>query len=132
MADRPTDHDAHVALRIAMQRATLEAGDHREHVDAWRRARRAPYVGKLRELQGELVASVTRGRHSDAESREWGRLDPAYRAVLLFMGGVDGDVDVLAQRHWRELPEPERQAVKSEARTFRKAMLSLTSLTLRT
>ena len=47
----------------------------------------------------------------------------------MLLAGVDGDLGALAQRHWRELPEPERVALKAEARFARREFSRLHALT---
>ena len=83
---------------------------------------------RLRVLQDEFVQRATKGRYSDAESLEWARLSHEHRMALMLLGGVDGDLVALANRDWRELPDPEREAIKAEARRARKVYGALFAL----
>ena len=80
-------------------------------------------------LRDEFVAVASQKRWSDAESREWARLAETHRMALMLLAGVDGDIGALALRHWRELPEPERVALKAEARFARREFSRLHALT---
>jgi len=80
-------------------------------------------------LRDEFVKAATKRQWSDAESREWARLSETHRMALMLLAGVDGDLGALAQRHWRELPEPERMALKAEARFARREFSRLHALT---
>lgn len=80
-------------------------------------------------LRDEFVKAASKKQWSDAESREWARLTETHRMALMLLAGVDGDLGVLAQRHWRELPEPERIALKAEARFARREFSRLHALT---
>lgn len=83
----------------------------------------------LGELRDEFVQRASQGRTSDAESREWARLEHAHRVVLMLLAGLDGELSELANRAWRELPEPERVAIKQEARTARAGFSRLFAMT---
>ena len=48
--------------------------------------------------------------------------------AMLLLAGVDGDLADLATRDWRELPGPEREAIKSEVRAAKAAFSRLVSL----
>ncbi|WP_139019227.1 hypothetical protein [Acidovorax radicis] len=80
-------------------------------------------------LRDEFVKVASQKRWSDAESREWARMAETHRMVLMLLAGLDGDLEALAQRGWRELPEPERERVKSEARFARREFSRLHALT---
>ena len=80
-------------------------------------------------LRDEFVKTASKMQWSDAESREWARMAETHRMALMLLAGVDGDIGALAQRHWRELPEPERVALKAEARFARREFSRLHALT---
>jgi len=44
------------------------------------------------------------------------------------LAGVDGDVDILADRDWRELNPVEERAVKSAIRQMKNAMSGIVAL----
>lgn len=86
---------------------------------------------RLRELQGEALNRSTRGRWSDAESREWYAMDLGLRVCLLILAGVGDDFDTLsplADRAWLEMPPPERDAIKQQVREVRAAMTKVSGL----
>lgn len=83
---------------------------------------------RLRRLQNEGVQRSSKGRWSDAESREWARLTREHRMCLHLLAGIDGDLPELALREWREIPGPERAAIKAEVRAMRDAMKGIFSL----
>ena len=88
-------------------------------------AHKARLFGPLRD---EFVQRATRGRVSDAEALEWRRLDQGHRMALLLLAGIDGDLSVLSLREWRELPEPERQAIKDQVRHAKRAFAAVAAL----
>ena len=79
-------------------------------------------------LRNEFVQRASGGRESDAESLEWTRLEQGHKMALLLLAGIDGDLAALSHRAWRELPEPERQAIKSEARAMKKSFGAVSAL----
>lgn len=96
--------------------------------EAYRHMTPAECRERLRHLQNENVHRASKGRWSDAESREWAKLTREHRMCLHLLAGIDGDLPELALREWRELPEPERTAIKAEVRTMRGAMKGVFSL----
>ncbi|MBU0748710.1 MAG: hypothetical protein KKB95_00500 [Gammaproteobacteria bacterium] len=80
-------------------------------------------------LRDEYVKTASKKQWSDAESREWARMAETHRMVLMLLAGLDGDLGALAQRGWRELPEPERERVKAEARFARREFMRLHAMT---
>ena len=83
---------------------------------------------RLSALRDEYVQRATRGRFSDAESKEWAAVPVQHRMAFLLLAGVDGDLPELARRDWRELPGPEREAVKAEIRSMRGTVGSVWAL----
>lgn len=86
---------------------------------------------RLRELQNEALSRASRGRWSDVEAREWGNMDLGHRVCLLILAGVGDSFDTLsalAQRDWREMPPPERDAIKLQVRSMREGMAKVFSL----
>lgn len=79
-------------------------------------------------LRDEFVKRATRGRVSDAEALEWARLDQGHRMAMLLLAGIDGDLSALSLRAWRELPEPERQAIKAQVRQAKRAFSAVAAL----
>lgn len=91
--------------------------------------RALPHRRRLNELRDEFVQRASKQRWSDAESREWARLEHGLRMSLLLLAGVDGELTDLSHRDWRELPEAERMAIKREARAARQGFQALHALT---
>lgn len=91
---------------------------------------------RLRELQDEIVKDVSKGRFSDAESREWQAIPEKHRALLLLMSGFQADdyeqLGIAATRAWQEFTPPERQAIKAELRELHSAIQRVTSLRSKT
>lgn len=86
---------------------------------------------RLRELQNEALSRITGSRWSDMEAREWFAMDLGHRVCLLILAGVGNDfaaLSALADRDWREMPPPERDAIKLQVRALRKAMAKVCNL----
>ncbi|MDR0204395.1 MAG: hypothetical protein LBJ40_19820 [Delftia acidovorans] len=86
---------------------------------------------RLRELKDDAVRRASNGRWSDAEAREWSGLHIGTRMAALLLAGIEGEMEELALREWRELPPPERTAIKAQIRYLADDMAGLRSLTLR-
>ena len=84
---------------------------------------------RLRELQRE-AAQRSNGRSGSAESREWAGLASHYRMALVLLAGIDGEIEELALRDWREMPPPERDAIRRQIRALRSCLLPLRALAL--
>lgn len=92
----------------------------------------------LRSMRDNILEESSGGLFKDVESREWKELPIEWRMLFLLLGGVgkEDDVDALlaarlkplATRNWREIPVPERQAIKSIIRTGRDRVLKLSML----
>lgn len=87
---------------------------------------------RLRALKDEAVRRSSNGRWSNAEAMEWAALPVNVRMCALLLAGIEGNLEELGLREWRELPPPERAAIKAEIRHLADAMAPLRSLTLRT
>lgn len=87
---------------------------------------------RLRELQREAAQRCANGRSGSAESREWAGLASHYRMALVLLAGIDGEIEELALRDWREMPPPERDAIRRQIRALRTCLLPLRALALRT
>lgn len=83
---------------------------------------------RLRLQRDEALQRASNQRWSNAESKEWAALSREHRMCLHLLAGIDGDLPQLALREWRELPDPERAAIKAEVRAMRSAMGSVFSL----
>lgn len=92
------------------------------------------HVARLLELRDEYVMLANNGRFVDAAGREWNLLPTVWRMTLLLVAGIGMDVahiDVLAAREWREMPEPEREAVRAAVRQCKKHVGGLQALAAR-
>ena len=79
-------------------------------------------------LRDEYIQLATGGRMSDSESLEWAKLDTGHKMAMLLLAGVDGDLVDLTKRDWRELPGPERDAIKREVRAAKNAFSRVVAL----
>jgi hypothetical protein len=82
-------------------------------------------------LKDDAVRRASNGRWSDAEAREWTSLHISTRMTVVLLAGIEGEMEELARREWRELPPPERAAIKAQIRYLADEMAGLRSLTLR-
>ncbi len=96
--------------------------------EAYRRMSPKECRERLRSLQSEALQRASNQRWSTAESRDWEALSREHRMCLHLLAGIDGDLTELALREWRELPGPERKAIKAEVRSMRDAMKGVFSL----
>lgn len=86
---------------------------------------------RLQQLKNEIVSAATGGRHRCARSKEWAALPLEFRFAVLLMAGIDGDMDALARRAWREMPTPERDAIRGVMRNFAAVLKASPSLCAR-
>lgn len=77
---------------------------------------------RLLQLRDEFVGRMTGGNHVCARSREWAAMPLELRMAVLLIAGIDGDMSDLARRGWREMPLPERDAVRGVMRNFARVM----------
>lgn len=71
----------------------------RERANLWRRS-----------IQGDVSPDEQR------EAREWAAMSGVHRTLAHMMAGIDGDLDALADRPWRAIPDPERDALRDATR----------------
>ncbi|PJO38761.1 hypothetical protein CTI10_008190, partial [Delftia acidovorans] len=77
-------------------------------------------------------SAAANGRCGSAESRE-GRAWPGhYRMALVLLAGIDGEIEELALRDWREMPPPERDAIQPPDPRAAQLLQPLRALALRT
>lgn len=105
--------------------------DHCAHVCAfWRNEHRQ----KLTVLRDEFVRIATDGRFVDSASREWRGIPMVWRMALVMMAGAGDDtesLESLAARDWREMPPPEREALRGIVRGAKRHLCGLTALAAR-
>jgi hypothetical protein len=87
---------------------------------------------RLRTLQDEACHRASSGRLSTAESREWTAMPVHFRMAMILLAGLDGEIEDLAQRDWREMPPPERDAIRRQIRALRAALSQVPALAMRT
>jgi len=105
--------------------------DHCAHVAAYRRN---AHQLKLMVLRDEFVRLASDGRYVDAASREWRGIPMVWRMALVMMAGAGDDYDSLeslAARDWREMPPPEREALRGIVRGAKRHLGRLTALAAR-
>ena len=101
------------------------------HVTAYRHHLR---LQKLMGLRDEFVRKASDGRFVDAASREWRGIPMVWRMALVMMAGAGDDtesLESLAARDWREMPPPERDALRGIVRGAKRHLGRLTALAAR-
>lgn len=83
---------------------------------------------RLRTLRDELLQKASGGVWFDGESREWARISHEHRMMVMMLAGIDGDLDALASRAWREFTPAERAAVKGEMRAAKRTFSAVAAL----
>jgi hypothetical protein len=83
---------------------------------------------KIPGLRDEFVRLSTGGRWHDAASKEWAGVSRDHRVFIMLLAGMDGDLDVLAGRAWREFTPPEREAISAQIRSTRRAFSAVTAI----
>ena len=115
----------------ANDEAVADMGDHSAHVSAFLRFEN---VNKLAALRDEFVRIATDGRFVDSASREWRGIPMNWRMALVLMAGLGVEtesIESLASRDWREMPPPEREALRSMVRSAKRHLGGLTALAAR-
>lgn len=115
----------------ANDEAPADLGDHSAHVSAFLRFEN---VNKLAALRDEFVRIATDGRFVDSASREWRGIPMNWRMAMVLMAGLGGKAEspaILAEREWREMPPPEREALRAMVRSAKRHLGGLTALAAR-
>ena len=115
----------------ANDEAPADLGDHCAHVSAFLRNE---HVNKLAALRDEFVRIATDGRFVDSASREWRGIPMNWRMALVLMAGLGDEAEspaILASREWREMPPPEREALRGMVRSAKRHLGGLTALAAR-
>lgn len=82
----------------------------------------APEIrARLVELRDEIAKKINNGRTVCARSKEWAALPVEVRMAYLLVAGIDGDLQELAVKSWREYAPLERDAIRAAVRTFSRA-----------
>lgn len=111
--------------------APAAVADHCAHVSAFVRNE---HLRRQAELRDEFVRIASDGRFVDAASREWRRIPMVWRMALVMMAGAGEDtesLESLAARDWREMPPPERDALRGIVRGAKRHLGGLTALAAR-
>ena len=115
----------------ANDEAVADMGDHSAHVSAFLRFEN---VNKLAALRDEFVRIATDGRFVDSASREWRGIPMNWRMAMVLMAGLGDEAEspaILASREWREMPPPEREALRAMVRSAKRHLGGLTALAAR-
>ena len=88
-------------------------------------------LAKQRRIVAEIREKQERERYGCERSREWARLIPEHRMVLLILAGLDGDLGALARRAWSEFTPGERVAVQVGLRALTLSMSQCVALNVR-
>ena len=110
-------HDELLPDALALLRITAEAWAPLHKDDA------VPMPLVIRQRWRKLREGYQRqsGRgYIDAENQEWFRLPQEMRMAILLLAKVDGNLQELAGRDWRETPAMERQAIKAVSRSMKR------------
>jgi len=89
----------------------------------------------LLKLRDAIAEQLDEGRYFAAAAAEWARLPVLWRIALHILSGIgsaDGGLDNLtdlAARAWREIPPPEREALRFVSRQCEKQLQSMGVLT---
>lgn len=83
---------------------------------------------RLKAQRDALLQKASMGAWFDGESREWARISHEHRVMIMMLAGIDGDLEVLATRAWREFTPAERDAVKAEMRLAKRTFSSVAAL----
>lgn len=83
---------------------------------------------RLKAQRNELLRRASLGTWFDGESREWARIGHEHRVMIMMLAGIDGDLETLASRAWREFTPAERNAVKAEMRLAKRVFSQVAAL----
>lgn len=70
---------------------------------------------QLARIAEEMREHASESRDA-AEAREWARMAGVHRTLAHVVAGIDGDIEALADRPWRAIPDPEREALREGMR----------------
>ncbi len=91
-------------------------------------------LADLMRVRDEYAQIATRGRFKDAASREWGAIPLNWRMNLLLVAGIGVDADdleLLARRRWDLFTPHERNQLRMEIRSGKRALAHLVALAAR-
>ena len=94
--------------------------------EAWAPLRENDATPMPLEIRKRLAAQRTLYRkqsgrgYVDAENQEWFGLPEDLRMAILLLAQVNGNLQDLIQRDWRETPPPERAAIKAATRSIKR------------
>ncbi|KQR50133.1 hypothetical protein [Acidovorax sp. Leaf160] len=91
-------------------------------------------LADLMRVRDEYAEIATRGRFKDAASREWGAIPLNWRMNLLLVAGIGVDADdleALARRRWDLFSPHERNQLRMEIRTGKRALAHVVALAAR-
>lgn len=83
---------------------------------------------RLKAQRDALLVKASHGVWFDGESREWARIGHEHRVMVMMLAGIDGDLQMLATRAWREFAPAERAAVKTELRAAKRTFSAVAAL----
>lgn len=86
---------------------------------------------KLHILRDEAKLRADNSSRSCCLSHEWAGMSREHKIVFLMLAGVDGEVDAIAGRDWKEYAPPEIAALQLSIRQMQRSMLHVTALTRR-
>lgn len=83
---------------------------------------------RLKLQRDELLRKASAGVWFDGESREWARVSHEHRVMIMMLAGIDGDLETLAHRAWREFTPAERDSVKCQMRLAKRTFSAVAAL----
>lgn len=83
---------------------------------------------RLKAQRNELLRKASLGAWFDGESREWAHIGHEHRVMVMMLAGIDGDLEALAGRAWREFTPAERDAVKTQMRLAKRTFTNVAAL----
>lgn len=83
---------------------------------------------RLKVQRDKLLQKASMGVWFDGESREWSRISHEHRVMIMMLAGIDGDLEMLASRAWREFTPAERDSVKCQMRLAKRTFSNVAAL----
>lgn len=117
MTHAPVRADTLPGMALELLRITTQAWSPLHHSDA------VPMPAATRKQWAELREKYRRQSgqgYIQAENQEWFALPEDLRMAILLLARIDGDLQALAHRDWRETPPPERAAIKAVSRSVKR------------
>jgi hypothetical protein len=83
---------------------------------------------RLYKLRDEAMLRAALSRRTCPLSHEWATLTLEFRMVVLLMAGIDGEIQAVARKDWREFPLVEQESCRSVMRSMRRQLQGVSAL----